>query len=46
MSSYIIMNYSCSESKRNGAMELVSVFIAEQGIKAAKELHGAIAPPA
>lgn len=44
MSSYI--NYSCFESKRSGAMELVSVFIAEQGIKEAKELHGAVAPPA
>lgn len=45
MSSYIIINYSCFESKRSGAMELVSVFIVEQGIKEAKELHGAVAPP-
>lgn len=46
MSSYIIINYSCFESKRSGAIEPVSVYIAEQGNKEAKELHGAVAPPA
>lgn len=46
MSSNIIINYSCFESKRSGVMELVSVCSAEQGTKEAKELHGAVAPPA
>lgn len=44
MSSYIIINYSCS-SKRSGAMDLASALIAEHGIKEAKELHGAVALP-
>lgn len=45
MASCFIINYSCFESKRSGAMELVSLCSAEQGIKEAEEQHGAVAPP-